>query len=43
MTPTERRDVIETLLLIRKHKKFAKKLGLVDKTKFSLNERGKKQ
>ena len=39
MTPTERISVIETLELMEKHKDFAKKIGLVNKTKVTNNER----
>ena len=39
MTPTERISVIETLELMEKHKDFAKKIGLVNKTKVTISER----
>lgn len=39
MTLTERISAIETLELMKKHKGFAKKIGLVDKTKMAINER----
>lgn len=39
MTPTERISVIETLELMEKHKDFAKKIGLVNKTNVANNER----
>lgn len=42
MTLKERMDVIETLTLMKKHKKFARRVGLVDKTKFVVEERRNK-
>ena len=39
MTLKERMDVIETVILINKHKAFSKRIGLVDKTLYLKEKR----